>query len=755
VRSLSILVLALLALSAVPTSAALPTPGVFCDVSDLTLSRLFPEAEQSNDYVSYEEAICGLETLVANHPDMIKRDVVAQSVGWPNVAGGHDQFEVFVVRVSNYASELPSEDKLRILFQLSIHGNEKGGREGGLRIIEDLVRDLGHAQKYPELRDYLNYMELLFVFPNPDGWTHEEVSYRHADACYLSATGIATGDCQAGETGAETQSFVRVNGHGVDVNREWPTVGWSHEPYTAMSEPEAIGLIAYLQNETNLAYASDIHGMLNPADGTTPVLACTPGNVPPDVGGFDPICMANAVAGAQGHFVLTMLPAGRQDPYEMAQSTALAELVKERLNSDPYFATWTSIPSVQGAWGGEYNDWGTVWDTIGYTDSGFTSDFYAQDTGLNTPGIDFELAYNHITVDNYYPGLGALFNAYHVETVREIVRAFMDQAALDIQLSVDAKGTRTAVLDNPTVVTNAGNLGVSGWAAENPADDAFDTAHVVYEAAPADYWKDLKRYMRSGDAPAILDIVQPAALSALANYDNLVIAGSASERILGDPAAISALRAWVEAGGNLVLTDGALRLLEPLGLAAEGSVDVYMGYAGATNFVDREHDLAQGIRGLARETYEPVPLGFGIDAFNAPNWFVAAGGFEGEVVGVAGEGQGSRPNPEMVNFGRAKLGAGTVSFLGSLLPDPSNEGYTPYGVDSYATTYTGNQLLRNMLGWDIVFAAPPKALEQLGTARALQGAAANDAAAPTASIPGAPLALVLVGLAGLALARRR
>lgn len=743
------LLLVVSALAAVPGASALPTPGVFCDASDAALGRVFPEAMQTNDYVSYEEALCGLDVLLGENPDRMKLDVVAQSVGWDALGGSHETFDVFVVRVSNYESEIATEDKIRIVFQLSIHGNEKGGREGGLRVIEDLVRGIGHAEAYPEMMDYLNHMELLFVFPNPDGWTHEEVQYRANDACYTSVT------CTPGETGLETQNFVRVNGNGFDVNRQWPTIGWVRERYEPMSQPEAIGLVNYLKNETNIKYASDIHGMLNPADGG-PGDLCGLGEVPPDVMGFDPTCFASAVSGSKGHFVLTMLPAGRQDPKEMLANTQLAELVKERLNSDPYFAEWQTLPnSLGGAWGGEYNDWGTVWDTIGYTDSGFTSDWYAQDHGLNAAGVDFELAYNHITFDNYYPGLAQRMNDYHVETVREIVRAFMDQANQDLQLSVDAKGTKTAFLDNPTLVTNAGDLKASGWAAENPNDDAWDVGSKVYTAAPNDFFEDLVGFVRDGDKVGILDPVSPAGLASLGEYDNLVVAGSAYKTIVNDTPAKNAIKAWVEAGGNLVLTDEALQLLVDLGLAPEGSVDVHMGYAGATNFVAPDHALVQGTRGLARETYEPVPLGFPIDALSSPNWFVDAASFEGEIVGVAGEGQGASPNADLVNFGTAKLGSGTVSFLGALLPDPVAGEAVFYGVDSYATTYTGNQLLRNMLGWDVVFAATPVVAEELvgraAAAETVQGASADDGA----RVPGPALGVALVAFALVALARRQ
>ena len=742
---LAALIVATLVASHVPTASALPTPGFFCDTSDAAIGRVFPEAMDTNDYVGYDEALCGLDLLLAENPDWMKIDVVTQSVGWDVLPSGHETFDVFVVRVSNYASELPTEDKIRIVFQLSIHGNEKGGREGGLRVIEDLVRNVGYVAEHPEMREYLNYMEMLFVFPQPDGWTHEELEHRADCGGYLSIPGPADTGC------VETQNFVRTNGAGFDVNRQWPTTGWVREVYQPMSQPEAQGLVAYLKNETNVKYASDIHGMLNPADGG-PGDLCVLGEVPPEVEGFDPTCFANAVTGAKGHYVLTMLPAGRQDQREMMANTQLAELVKERLNSDPYFAEWQNMPnSLGGAWGGEFNDWGTVWDTIGYTDSGFTSDWYAQDSGLNAAGVDFELSYNHITFDNYYPGLAQRMNAYHVEAVREIVRAFMDEANQDIQVSVDVKGTKTAFIDNPTVVTNAAEPVATGWAAENPGDDAWDTR--IWRASPNDYFTELQQYAKDGDAPGIIDSLAPGGVGELARYDNLVVAGSAYKTL--SAAQIDAIRAWVEAGGNLVLTDEALQMLVDFGIVEEGDVAVQEVYAGATNFVDREHPLAAGIRGLARETYEPVPLGFAIDALTAPDWYVSASAFTGEVVGVSGEGQGASPNPDKVNYGTLTLGSGRISFLGALLPDPVDDEAVLYSLDSYATTYTGNQLLRNMLGWDIVFAQTPVATEELAGRAAQAEAAGTGAAEEPASVPGPAIGLALVAIAAIALYRRR
>jgi zinc carboxypeptidase len=722
---------ALLALAlAAPPALALPTPGVNCQLSDAATGRLFPEPMETNDFISFEEARCGLDALLQEAPDWLKLDVVGQSAGWDSIMGGHQTFDVFVVRVSNYAGPLPDAQKVRLVFQLSIHGNEKGGREGGLRVIEDFVRDVGLAQEFPELREQLDWMELLFVFPNPDGWMHEELPYRANDACYFSVTCPAL--TQPGQPGVESQNFVRVNGHGVDVNRQWPTTGWSAPYHNAMHETEATTLVDYLMKEANLKYASDIHGMLNPADGTG-AQNCI-GGTPPEVGGFDATCFGNALTGSRGHFVLTMLPAGRQDPREMTTNTALAQLVKERLNGDPYFAGWNAAPnSLQGAWGGEFDSWGTVWDTIGYTDSGFASDFYAQDTGLNVPGVDFEMSYNHVTVDDYYPGPGQVFNDYHVRAVRDIVRAFMNQAAQDIQVTLDAKGTRTAWLHNPADVTNEGDMSLPDWALDNALDDAIDAAHVTYHARPNDYFVDLKAKLQGGT----LDELMPATLaSQLGSYTNLVIAGAAYDTIKDDAAAKAAVKAWVEQGGHLVLTDEALQLLPALGAAGDASVQSAPVYAGHTNFIAADHLLAQGILGLARQTFEPVALGFSIQELSAPSWFVDASAFQGDVVGVMGDGQGASPDPAKVNFGVAAVGKGTVSFLGALLPTPHNEDSAPYGVDAYATTYTGNQLLRNALGWEEVVDAH----------------AAPEGVSPTSSPPPPPARTPALGALAVALA---
>jgi hypothetical protein len=744
-------------------AAAQDTPGVFCEEAKQTTGRVFPEAMESTDFVSYFEARCGLSLLEKNHPDYMDVHDVGESEGWHNyVSGSQDHFGVPVVEVTNENSEVPFEEKPKVLFMLSIHGNEKGGREGGLRVIEDLVRDRGLAQEHPRLRSMLDEMVVLFLFPNPDGWAHEMAQYRANDACYLSAT-CEDGD-NANQPGAETQNFVRVNGNGVDLNREAATVGWQRESHTALSEPAPQDFWPALKAYENLRYASDIHGMLHPADsgvlfesGSPPVACVGSDSTPLPASAGAEVCLR------EGHFVLTMLPAGQQTPREITMSTRLAQDIEERLNGNDHFTEWNSAPEG-GVWGGEYNSWGTVWDTIGYVDSGFSSDWFAQDTGLNVPGVDFELAYNHVTFDNYYPGLSQRINDYHVETVRTIVTAFMDHTArqTDVDLASDEGAETIGWVPTDTRITEDDEAPPAGWAAENPADDAVERGKTSYTASPNQFFQNLSA---STDGETRLERVPADQLpDRLDDLDRLAVAGSAVDPILEDDAAKAGLEDWVESGGTLFVTDDALQLLPHLGVADEGAVEMTESYAGHTNFVDRDHPLAEDVRGMARQTYEPVPLGFSLeDGGNAPIWHVSRDAYDGEVAGVAGFDQGGTPVPDEVNLGQASLGDGTVAFLGALLPDPSTEFYHPYGLDGYATTYTGKQIAYNALGLEKnVTTAAAEVVEgdvtydvDPGGDEPTRQAGAEGADDAGGAVPGPGLLGVLAGAGAALVARRR
>lgn len=172
------------------------------------------------------------------------------------------------------------------------------------------------------------------------------------------------------------------------------------------------------------------------------------------------------------------------------------------------------------------------------------------------------------------------------------------------------------------------------------------------------------------------------------------------------------LRKYVEGGGNLVLTDGAIRSLALMGVVDRKFVNTFTAYAGYIGFTrdgstDTYSDpLAANVNqpGAAEgpnhrhQTYEPVPLGFaiqdetGADFNGAPVWAVDQTEWErlgGRTVGITGADQ--------VTLGELKLGAGTIRIVGALLPMPTEQYYHPFGLANYALTYTGYQVLKNTL----------------------------------------------------------
>ncbi|HLE47177.1 MAG TPA: M14 family zinc carboxypeptidase [Candidatus Thermoplasmatota archaeon] len=687
--------------------AALPGPGLNGTTTEAIplVGRLFPEPLQTNDYIGYFEAVPSLEKLNRDFPDRIELFRVGKSLGWQNAQTGQREPQpVLAIEVTNEKSSVPFGEKIHLVFTCSIHGNEKGGREGCMRVAEDFAKGIGLAAEKPDLVKLLDYMVLSFPIPNTDGWTHDEPQYF---------------------PGSPSSMYTRGNANGTDLNRQWPTIGYLEgtRNHKTMNEPEIAGVAPWLKARyTNVWYAVDIHGMLNPADS---------GSNPPPLGACGPTnpgaCPATATAFLQwlqkpnkGHFLLGLLSAAQLTQDEFVRQTRMAELVRERTATCPgtLGPTWCRSPST-GSWGGAFNFWGTSWETIGYTSSGSTSNFMMSPTGLNAPAATYEMSYNHVVCDGVYPGCGAYMNEFHVNVVRRIVESLMEAARTDFRVSLETGGARTAYLFNPKVVSTGNENGAprasGGWSDENLLDDGWDILHNVYTASPMAYLRDMATYVREGDRPGVFTEVpvNDFQKDLLDDYTQLVIAGSTVD-VLTEPQS-RLIEAWVRDGGNLVLTDQSMRLLETLGAVKPGTVKTVTQYVGLTNVVDYSHPIAKNLLGYSRQTYDPIAIG--IAQAQAPVWYVDGGELTqgGAIVGTIPSAQGSQE--KRVNLGEVALGKGRIRFLGALLPDPALDQYTPYGVADYGVTYAGNQFFVNLLAFDQVYQAPPKVLENAGTLR--------------------------------------
>jgi hypothetical protein len=121
--------------------------------------RIFPEAAAARSYVQYAadprgfreyaDGLLYLEKLYPRWVDVFTldehfKDAKAVTAGPDKVRSYEptdkgDGRKIWVVRLTD--KQAPDKGKKKLFFSLSVHGNERGGLEGGLRTAEDLAKE--------------------------------------------------------------------------------------------------------------------------------------------------------------------------------------------------------------------------------------------------------------------------------------------------------------------------------------------------------------------------------------------------------------------------------------------------------------------------------------------------------------------------------------------------------------------------------------------------------------------------------------
>lgn len=396
-------------------------------------------------------------------------------------------------------------------------------------------------------------------------------------------------------------------------------------------------------------------------------------------------------------------------------------------------------------------------DVAGPADGVFNGGMTIHATFGNARGVSATAVTEEFIVDYCGPG----DHAGDPAECREVARYWNQagtyaQAGARIDLNAPKPGpyrirsSQTRAL--PTSVTISFTRGEATPAKQHP-----------YDVSRMDFFSELNEFV---DAPHRLRPVTVAQILAdpgvLAPLDSLVVAGSFMPQFgtggIYDGADreryTAALRAFAAGGGALVLTDGALGGL-PLIRPSIKPAAIGRGFffAGWMDFDDGEgptyerHPLAAGVNkpgaseGFAElgsvmydnrhQTYEPGPLGYfispegasnascGVDRCDSPNWIVnedawrAAGGTIAARtfthLQVDPPENGEHPYRAGVALGDLPIGTGVVRIAGALLPDPTEANYHPFGLTSYALTYTGYQVFENAVGWTRKAPATPPA----------------------------------------------
>jgi len=341
-----------------------------------------------------------------------------QSAGLATSTGDRAHHDMVVVRVTD--ETVPDAGKKRYALSLSIHGIERAGVEGGTRAMEDIVTAfttrLSNGQTRaqqtvvpraidpaaPTFADVLKNTIIYFTYPNPDGWQRGS----------LANAGNGPG-----------VFFQRYNGNGVDVNRDWPDIGFSFRPYSGLSEPESRALAGFFSdvraNGGSFAAGDDLHGQP----------------------------FADALS-------YTLLPHGRH-PFD--KDIRIRETAKTIHNNSEQALAWSPIiqpnDAPQGGAAGCAPDtpvgtpcskiygqtWGSVYDTINYTTTGALGDYFDSSVGLGADGIDNEMSFSHldknITFDPHTEQL-------HVDGNKALIYAHLAELAHPAVGLFDAPGRK-------------------------------------------------------------------------------------------------------------------------------------------------------------------------------------------------------------------------------------------------------------------------------------------------------------------------
>ncbi|MCW2679033.1 MAG: hypothetical protein JWM62_434 [Frankiales bacterium] len=640
--------------AAAPTCTTVPQP--VCG------GRVVAEPEQSVTFHQFdgplESAGGSLEAIEALAPDFLEVMTLAEATGDPK----HTSFggrPIWVVRVTD--EKAPRAGKAQVAASLSVHGLESAGREGGFRYLEDLARwsvDEPDRLLYAgdtgiPFAEVMRRTETWIGFTNSDGWAAGDV-----DTDASNGPGFQRGNDNGGK----------------DLNRDFATVGWFDRTGgrgIAESEPEIDGWTDLVESFPNLKTSTDIHGELT-----------TPNNAFSDL----------------------IIPAGQWTPKRQDQVNQLSlnmiRTVERKFEEEGVVLDDVFGPLPEdGATPRRAANVAASYDIVGYDDSGFMGDWFSQTQ--DSVHMDVENFLSNLAPNNAYV---PLVEQAHVAAVRGNLEATIVEALLTDRVQPRADYGRIAYVADP--LRTSSDPAVKDGDPGTGADVVEGELQTPYDVSRLDYYPVLKQAFGGTIDPVTAGAV--AAGKNLRGYDTLVVTDM--EVPYGGPAVdkakyVAALDAFAKAGGQLVLTDRALGLLDDLKVVAADALTVNRTDAGHVDFVAPlgDHPYEKGLVGAPSQTYYEVMLGYP-SRVQAPNYGVERTAWEaagGTTVATVGEQGGDSPNTALGHLTRGK---GRLTVFGAILPQaveslPDVETPHPHGLASYAVTITGGQVLDNVFAY--------------------------------------------------------
>jgi hypothetical protein len=405
----------------------------------------------ATDFLSYAQMVEGATYLETIFPDFVEfyrleddfgdgddcdastdpRDYCSAGLPRQGVSADRERSDLYMLRVTD--ERVSDEAKKFFTFPLSIHGIERAGAEAGVRAAEDLATwaaceaelapasvscakegAIPHAllETTPDASvtagEALAGSAIYFVFANPDGW-------------------------RRGDPDNGARFFQRYNGNGVDMNRDWPTIGYTFEPYTPWSEPEtrAFGEVMKEIRDT-WDGGIDLHGQLIDRAFSFTLMGASERDYAKDQRILQTVKGAWADAEARLAWSPTIKP---NDAPDRCSDTGGDQPCDERMYG------------VQ---------WGTVWDTIDYTVTGSLGDWIDSPLGLGADGIDNEMSLSHLS----NCGVGSCYlpdaEQLHVDGNKSLIYSMVNFTLLPEDSTFDVPAGTVGYVFDPTVVTDDG-----------------------------------------------------------------------------------------------------------------------------------------------------------------------------------------------------------------------------------------------------------------------------------------------------------
>lgn len=270
--------------------------------------------------------------------------------------------------------------------------------------------------------------------------------------------------------------------------------------------------------------------------------------------------------------------------------------------------------------------------------------------------------------------------------------------------SIEFEGDREVEADFVTIESEEGH--------PDP-EEAFGYSQEEYVVNPMQFFADLSPNLESGSMEGLR--VQDVRIGRLMRgnsgtrrYDKLVIShdiGRDSDEY------VAAIEEFVEAGGDLVLTDAGLYLLDELDVGDAGALsadDIQTIEVGIANLIDRdfEHYLLDDIRPLQREMWKSPQIGYVPNVNDQPATVIDDGAFTaagGEIAGRMQAIEESSGDEEVVGdgvgAGSLQAGDAEINLLGSMLPPANQRELHPFGMADYAVSFMGHTMICNALGF--------------------------------------------------------